>query len=206
MVRKTLRRNYISIFVIALIVGIYLVALGKETIAWAEDSSIYNISGHMHASNNVYWFKGGEVATIKARDGYQISIIEDESYGTSISLSEADIYSDNKGTIYYKNDNDSNVKGSIDLTNSIKWDSTVPTGQITINDTYNSTQLNANVSFNTVIADVTFRIENVMDVGSGVKDIYYYISDRAIPNTENNTSQLITNLNAISASNWYMLR
>ncbi len=66
---KTLRRNYISIFVIAVVVSIFLVAPSKEALAWIEISSIYNISGHSYESNDEYWFKGGDVATINASEG-----------------------------------------------------------------------------------------------------------------------------------------
>ena len=100
MVRKILRRKYISIFVIAIIVGIFLVVPSKEAIVWADDSSMYEIEGEAYKGDGVYWFKGGSDVTINAREGYTISTTSAGTYGNSITLSESD-FNNNSKIIYY---------------------------------------------------------------------------------------------------------
>lgn len=95
------------------------------SIAYLEaDGSMYEIGGAAQQSDDVYWFKGGTEVTVTATEGYKVSDRLGGTYENSVAFAEGDSF-----TVYVKRTSDGGMSDGIDLSEAIKFDSTVPTLQ-----------------------------------------------------------------------------
>ena len=115
-------------------------ATGKITVQGHELKQFFKIeylpapalrdfSANGYRSDPVYYFAKGETATVMPPDGYTISTALGGTYGNKIAFGE-----DDTKTVYLKQESTGALTDAIDLSSILKWDHTVPTGVLSVDN------------------------------------------------------------------------
>lgn len=142
----------------------------------------YTISG-AYEDNGTYWFKTGASVTVNAPDGYTVSTVLNDTYGSSVSFSESD-----SKIIYLKRTTDGALTDAISV-EGIRFDGNGATGKITIETRGFWEKLFNKITFGLFFKGDAVAKVSATDVDSGWKSIQYYVADEDLIN-ENDASAL----------------
>ena len=152
--------------------------------------SEFNVSGHSYialkenVNDNVYWFKDGADATVYPPYGSISTTLDGRPYGESVTFREGDekkvylrktLSAPGNGIPYALTD-------AIDLSSILKWDSTAPTGEITLSPEIDVKSRWDGIDFKWFFESAQTLAVVAEDAESGIKSVEYYISNGKIDN------------------------
>ncbi len=158
----------------------------------------YRISGEAYINESVYWFGGSHItATVTPAADYQISKEQNGIYTDSIVFNNGD------KKIYLKRISDGAISDSIDLSDIVKFDTTLPNGEIRLDERSRWQEFINFITFGLFYKEDKSATVSYSDADSGVKSVEYYLaSEDLIADNSLDNAAAARKLEAAIEANW----